>query len=188
IDALTQETEKIKKMSQEAMEKQVSSSQIEEAHAENLKKVSDPVSQAHVEDSAKAQSGVKSKPINLDGELDGPQFLSTDSILLSSKIEALEKALKGMRRADDMVDVTSYSLFPKARMPFSFRMPELEKFDGMGCPKTHLKMYVRAMQPRGADDELLAQMFQESLKGSASKWYLSLDEAKLKTWEDVCTE
>lgn len=67
-------------------------------------------------------------------------------------------------------------------------MPELEKFDGTGCPKTHLKMYTRAMHPRGATDELLAQMFHESLSGSAVRWFLSLDESRTRSWEDVCTE
>jgi len=65
-------------------------------------------------------------------------------------------------------------------------MPELEKFDGIGCPKTHLKMYVQAMHPRGANNELLAQMFHESLASSALKWFLSLEENRTKTWEDVC--
>ncbi|MBE2321199.1 hypothetical protein DVA67_035075 [Solirubrobacter sp. CPCC 204708] len=117
-----------------------------------------------------------------------PTFFANESILMSSKIEALEKALRGIRKSDDLVDMSSLSLFPKARLPSHFRMPELEKFDGMGCPKTHLKMYVRAMQPRGADDELLAQMFHETLIGSALKWFLALDESRIKTWEDVCTE
>lgn len=89
--------------------------------------------------------------------------------MLANKVEALERTLKGIRRSDDMVDIRTLSLFPKARITPQFKMPELEKFDGIGCLKTHLKMYVWAMHPWGANDELLAQMFHESLESSALK-------------------
>lgn len=100
----------------------------------------------------------------------------------------MEKTLKGLHRADDFVDIHTLSLFPQARLPIAFKMPESEKFDGIGCPKTHLKMYVRAMQPRGATEELMAQLFHESLSGSSIRWFLNLDESKTRTWEDVCKE
>ena len=124
--------------------------------------------------------------INLEGETKG-KGTSSDSVL-ASKVEALERTIKGIRRADDMVDVRTLSLFPTARIPLQFKMPELEKFDGTGCSKTHLKMYVRAMHPRGATDELLAQMFHETLATSALKWFLALDENRTRTWEDICNE
>ncbi|MBY3556051.1 hypothetical protein HGI15_22190, partial [Modestobacter lapidis] len=34
----------------------------------------------------------------------------------------------------------------------------------------------------------MAQLFQESLTGSALRWFLSMDEAHVKTWEDVCNQ
>ena len=45
------------------------------------------------------------------------------------------------------MDYYSFSLFPNARLPPKFKMPNLDKFDGTDCPKSHLKMYMRAMQP-----------------------------------------
>ena len=134
----------------------------------------------------RGESSSKPEVTNLEGEAKG-KSTSSDSVL-ASKVEALERTIKGIRRADDMVDVRTLSLFPTARIPLQFKMPELEKFDGTGCPKTHLKMYVRAMHPRGATDELLAQMFHETLATSALKWFLSLDENRTRTWEDICNE
>ena len=46
-------------------------------------------------------------------------------------------------------------------------------------------MYVRAMQPLGAIEELLAQMFQNTLTGAALRWFLNLDDARARSWEDI---
>ena len=47
-------------------------------------------------------------------------------------------------------------------------------------------MYTRAMQPLGATEELLAQMFQNILTRAALKWFLNLDDARARSWEDFC--
>ena len=65
------------------------------------------------------------------------------------------------------MDYDSLSLFPNARLPLKFKMLNLDKFDGTDCPKSHLKMYMRAMQPLGVTKEVLAQMFQNALTGAA---------------------
>jgi hypothetical protein len=67
-------------------------------------------------------------------------------------------------------------------------MPSLDKFNGMGCPVTHLKMYTRAMHPLGADDEILAQLFQNTSTGVALKWFFNLKDSRTNTWEDICSE
>ena len=65
-------------------------------------------------------------------------------------------------------------------------MPTLDNFDGTGCPKSHLKMYMRAMQPLRAIEELLTQMFQNNLTGDALRWFLNLYDARARSWEDIC--
>ena len=67
--------------------------------------------------------------------------------------ETIRKACK----MEELMDYDSLSLFPNARLPPKFKMPTLEKFDGTSCPKSHLKMYMRAMQPLGTTEEVLAQ-------------------------------
>ena len=62
--------------------------------------------------------------------------------------ERMNKMEEMIRRASTMkglMDYDSLSLFPNARLPPKFKMPTLDKFDGIGCPKSHLKMYIRAM-------------------------------------------
>ena len=65
-------------------------------------------------------------------------------------------------------------------------MQTLDKFDRTSCPKSHLKMYIRAMQPLGAIEELLAQMFQNTLTKAVLRWFLNLDDARARSWEDIC--
>lgn len=63
-----------------------------------------------------------------------------------------------------------------------------DKFNSMGYPTTHLKMYVRAKQSLGADDDILAQMFLNTLTGSSLKQFLNLDNSKFSTWNDIYNE
>ena len=88
----------------------------------------------------------------------------------------------------DLMDYQSLSLFPDVRLPPKFKMPTLDKFDGTRCPKSHLKMYMRAMQPLGTIEELLAQMFQNTLTEVALRWFLNLNDARARSWEDICRE
>ena len=65
--------------------------------------------------------------------------------------EGMNKMEEMIRRACKMGELMVYdtlSLFPNARLPPKFKMPTLDKFDGTDCPKSYLKMYMRAMQPQ----------------------------------------
>ena len=69
---------------------------------------------------------------------------------INEKINKMEEMIKRAMikrawRMDDLVDYQSLSLFLDVRLPLKFKMQVLEKFDGNGCPKSHLKMYMRAM-------------------------------------------
>ncbi|XP_023913708.1 uncharacterized protein LOC112025290 [Quercus suber] len=100
----------------------------------------------------------------------------------------MEEMIKKARKMEDLMEYQSFSLFPNVRLPPKFKMPTLDKFSGTGCPKSHLKMYMRAMQPLGATEELLAQMFQNTLTRATLKWFLNLDDARARSWEDICHE
>ena len=59
-------------------------------------------------------------------------------------------------------------------------MSVLDKFDGTSCLKSHLKMYIRAMQPLGATKEMLAQMFQNTLTGAALRWFPNVEDNRAR--------
>ena len=79
------------------------------------------------------------------------------------------------------MDYDSLSLFPNARLPFKFKMLNLDKFDGTDCPMSYRKMYMRAMQPLGATEEVLAQIFQNTLTIATFRLFLNLDDAKARS-------
>ena len=105
---------------------------------------------------------------------------------IKKRINKMEEMIKRARKMEDLMDYQSLSLFPDVSLPLKFKMPTLDKFDGIGCPKSHLKMYMRVIQPLGATEELLAQMFQNTLTGAAFWWFLNLDNTKARNWEDIC--
>jgi len=63
---------------------------------------------------------------------------------INEKMNKMEEMTKRARRTDNLMDYQSLSLFLYVRPP-KFKMLVLNKFDGTSCPKSHLKMYVRAM-------------------------------------------
>ena len=100
---------------------------------------------------------------------------------INERINKVEEMIRRARKMEDLMDYQSLSLFLDVRLPPKFKMPTLDKFDGIGYPKSHLKMYMRAMQPLGAIEELLAQMFQNTLTRAALRWFLDLDNSRVRS-------
>ncbi|KAL0008446.1 hypothetical protein SO802_009948 [Lithocarpus litseifolius] len=75
------------------------------------------------------------------------------------------------------------SLDSDVRLPPKFKMLVLNKFDGTSFPKSHLKMYMRAMRPLGATEEMLDQMFQNTLIGATLKWFLNMEDTRARNWD-----
>ena len=97
----------------------------------------------------------------------------------------MEEMIKRALKMEDLMDYQTFSLFPNVRLPPKFKMPVLDKFDGTDCPQSQLKMYMRAMQPLGAMEEMLAQMFQNTLIGAALRWFLNMEDNRARNWEDI---
>ena len=75
---------------------------------------------------------------------------------INERMNKMEEMIRRTHKMEDLMDYQSFSLFPDMRLPLKFKMPTLDKFDWTGFPKSHLKMYMRAMQLLGAIEELLA--------------------------------
>ena len=97
----------------------------------------------------------------------------------------MEEMIRRARKMEELMDYDTLSLSPNARLPPKFKMPNLEKFDRNSYPKSHLKMYMRAIQPLGVTEEVLAQMFQNTLTEAALRWFLNLDDARARNWENI---
>ena len=104
---------------------------------------------------------------------------------INERMNKMEEMIRRARKMEDLMDYQSISLFPDVRLPLKFKMPTLDKFDWTNFPKSHLKMYMRAMQLLGAIEELLAQMFQNTLTEAALRWFLNLNDTRARSWEDI---
>ena len=100
---------------------------------------------------------------------------------INERMDKMEERIRRARKMEELMDYDTLSLFPNARLPPKFKMPTLNKFDGTGCPKSHMKMYMKAMQPLGMTEEVLAQMFQNTLTRAALRWFFNLDDARARS-------
>ncbi|KAL6350469.1 hypothetical protein AAG906_019116 [Vitis piasezkii] len=64
---------------------------------------------------------------------------------------------------------------PATSLPAKFRMPDIERYSGIGCPKIHLRLYSTVMRAHGIDDAQLVALFPMSLSGAAQRWFASVE-------------
>ena len=64
-----------------------------------------------------------------------------------------------------VLDFEEFGLVSVVVITHKFKVPTFVKYDGVSCPKLHLRSYVRKIQPHTADRKLWVHFFQESLLG-----------------------
>ena len=84
-----------------------------------------------------------------------------------------------------LVDASKMSLVPDLVLPHKFKIPTFDKYDGTKCPSAHLYMYCRKMTGHTNNDKLLIHCFQDSLTGSATRWYNQLSQENIRSWTDL---
>src|SRR5271156_7103908 len=93
-----------------------------------------------------------------------------------AKLEVLmSKVEKGNTEG---IDMDKFCVYPNAKLPPRFKMPDFSKFDGSSDPKTHLYGYHAAMKLHGVEYDAMAQMFPQTLSGPAFQWFMSIDISK----------
>ena len=83
------------------------------------------------------------------------------------------------------MDAVELYLLPDVVIPYKFKAPKFEKFNGSACPMNYLTSYCRKMALYAHDDKLLIHYFQDSLIGATSRWYTKLDHNKGRWWKDL---
>ena len=86
--------------------------------------------------------------------------LAAPSDALLARMGNLEKALRqvqgGDRRSYQFWDLC---YFQEAILPLNFYVPEFEKYNGKGCPISHIQAYCGDLAQLQADDRLLIWLF-----------------------------
>ncbi|XP_050909513.1 uncharacterized protein LOC127123326 [Lathyrus oleraceus] len=105
---------------------------------------------------------------------------------LRENVETIEKRLRAME-GDQIFGVAAREIFLVSRLmiPAKFKTPNLDQHKGATCPKSHLIIYYRKMAAHVDNDKLMINYFQDSLKGASSKWYLTLDQTRIRCFQDL---
>ena len=93
-----------------------------------------------------------------------------------------------MRDLDETISWDDIDDMLMDTLPVVFRMLEIERYMGVGCPRIHLKLYNTFMRALGLDEARLLTLFPLSLSGTTQRWYASLESSRRRTWEDLAHE
>lgn len=63
--------------------------------------------------------------------------------------------------------------------------PDLPKYKGLSCPRSHITMYCRKMASYISNDDLLIHYFQDKLSRASLEWYMSFEHTKIRSWRDL---
>ena len=66
-----------------------------------------------------------------------------------------------------------------------FRMLDIKRYTGIGCPRIHLQLYSAVMREHRLDEAQMIMLFPLSLSGAAQRWFASLDPSRRRTWADL---
>ncbi|KAA3473943.1 RNA-directed DNA polymerase (Reverse transcriptase), Ribonuclease H [Gossypium australe] len=83
------------------------------------------------------------------------------------------------------IDAKDLTLVPDLVLPHKFKMPKFEKYNRTTCPEAHITMFCRRMAGYMNNDQLLIHCFQDSLTGSASRWYNQLSRTNISSLRDL---
>ncbi|KAI5431837.1 hypothetical protein KIW84_035835 [Lathyrus oleraceus] len=81
--------------------------------------------------------------------------------------------------------VAKLFLVPYVKIPMKFKVPDFEKYKWSTCLLSHLVMYAIKMSTQTDNDQLLIHYFQDNLTGSALRWYMGLDSASVRTFNEL---
>ena len=70
-------------------------------------------------------------------------------------------------------------------LPAKFRMPQVEKFDGVKDPVDHLNTYKNQMELHGYQDPVRCRAFATTLKGPALAWFNRLPPSSIPSFRDL---
>ncbi|XP_050919760.1 uncharacterized protein LOC127137331 [Lathyrus oleraceus] len=70
-------------------------------------------------------------------------------------------------------------------LPPKFKAPNLPKYKGLSCPRSHVIMYYRKMESYIDNDNLLIHCFQDSLSRASLYWYMVVKHSKIISWKDL---
>ena len=115
------------------------------------------------------------------------QGMFHDAEEAKNKLEFLEERLRAIEGGGNFGfgNAAGLCLVSDVVIPPKFKVPEFEKCRGASCPKNHLTMYCRKMAAHAGDEKLLIHFFQDSLASTTLSWYMHMEPARIRSWNDL---
>ncbi|RVW72549.1 hypothetical protein CK203_061232 [Vitis vinifera] len=82
-----------------------------------------------------------------------------------ARMDRLEQRLRQMRASDGGITWDDFDGSPMASLLAKFRMPNIERYMGIGCPRIHLGLYNTIMRAHELDESQMIKLFPMSLSG-----------------------
>nr|CAN62721.1 hypothetical protein VITISV_028839 [Vitis vinifera] len=92
-----------------------------------------------------------------------------------ARIDRIEQRIRSLHVSDGVMGWDKYDDLPVATLPVEFRIPDIERYMGIGCPCIHLKLYSTAMCGHRLDEAQMIMLFPLSLSGAAQRCRISTD-------------
>ena len=105
-----------------------------------------------------------------------------------ARIDKIEQRIKFLHVSDGVIGWDIYDDLPVAALLVELRMPDIERYTGIGCPCIHLQLYSAIMRGHRLDEVQMIMLFPLSLSGAAQRWFASLDPSRRRTWADLGQE
>ena len=112
--------------------------------------------------------------------------LVVDIVAMKEKMDKMQLAFRkarGMR--DCLYNMGGVGSKTPIALPSKFKISDVEKFNGTGDPKQHVRRYLSIVEMKGLDEKKSLHAFLLSLMGVTSKWYYSLDPTNTKVWNEL---
>ena len=69
-----------------------------------------------------------------------------------ARMDRIEQRMRQLRVSDGSAVWDDLEGMPVASLPAKFRMPDIERYIGIGCPLIHLRLYSTVMRAHGLDE------------------------------------
>ena len=84
---------------------------------------------------------------------------------------------------DGVISWDGYDDLLMVALLVEFRIPDFERYTGIGCPRIHLQLYSVVMRKHRLDEAQMIMLFPLSLSGVTQRWFASLDPSRRTTWD-----
>ena len=80
-----------------------------------------------------------------------------------ARIDRIEQRIRSLHVSDGVIGWDRYEDLPVATFPVEFRIPDIERYTGIGCPRIHLQLYSAVMREHRLDKAQMIMLFPLSL-------------------------